>query len=103
MKSQDPFGFVKALQVPKDKKTIDKVHKILFKNKIKRTGGWNTEKYKNYLLRFEKMKNPKLIGVLAFKGGKQQIVSTGVQQYIGVGKTKRDALKDAIKSVDMWK
>ena len=37
MKYQDPFGFAKAIQVPKDKKTIDKVHKILFKNGIKKS------------------------------------------------------------------
>lgn len=35
MKSQDPFGFTKALRVPEDKKTINKVHKLLFKKKIK--------------------------------------------------------------------
>jgi len=100
MKAQDPFGFVGAINFPKEKATVDKVHKLLFK---KKTGGWNTETHKGYLLRFERMKNPKLIGVLAFKGGKPQIVSSGHQQYIGVGKTKRDAMKDAIKSVDMWK
>jgi len=32
-KQYDPFGFVKAIQVPKDKKTVDKVHKLLFKKK----------------------------------------------------------------------
>jgi len=36
MKIQDPFGFAKAIQVPKDKKTIDKVHKLLFKKKMKK-------------------------------------------------------------------
>ena len=56
MKSQDPFGFVKALQVPKDKKTIDKVHKILFK---KRVAGFKT----NQELRdFVKKKKIKALG-----------------------------------------
>lgn len=39
MKVNDPFGFVKAIQVPKDKKMIDKVHKIL-KKKIQKTTGF---------------------------------------------------------------
>jgi hypothetical protein len=64
--------------------------------------GWNTEVYKGYLLRFEKMKNG-YYGVLAFKDGKPQVVSSGYQQYIGVGKTKRDAMADAKTSVDLWR
>jgi len=36
MTTQDPFGFAKAIQVPKDKKAIDKVHKLLFKKKVGR-------------------------------------------------------------------
>jgi len=36
MKIQDPFGFAKAIQVPKDKKAIDRVHKLLFKKKMKK-------------------------------------------------------------------
>ena len=33
MRASDPFGFVGAINFPKDKKTVDKVHKVLFKNK----------------------------------------------------------------------
>jgi hypothetical protein len=59
--------------------------------------------YKGFLLSFEKMKNG-YYGVLAFKGGEPQVVSSGgYQQYIGVGKTKRDAMADAKTSVDMWR
>lgn len=37
MRYNDPFGFVGAIKIPKDKKTVDKVHGILFKKKeIKR-------------------------------------------------------------------
>lgn len=34
MRVQDPFGFTKAINFPKDKKTVDKVHKLLFKKEI---------------------------------------------------------------------
>ena len=73
------------------------------KSNPKEITGWRTEVYEGYLLRFERMKNPKFIGVLAFKGGKPQIVSGGTQQYIGVGKSKREAIADAKSSIDMWK
>jgi hypothetical protein len=33
MSYNDPFGFVGAIKIPKDKKTVDKVHRILFKKK----------------------------------------------------------------------
>ena len=37
MKQQDPFGFIGAINnIPKDKKSIDKIHKVLFKNKTKK-------------------------------------------------------------------
>lgn len=61
--------------------------------------GWNTEVYNGYFLRFEKLKgNRKYYGVLASKNGK--LVT---EQYIGVGKTKQDAMRDAKSSVDCWK
>lgn len=34
MKAQDPFGFAGAINLPNNKKTIDKVHKLLFKKKL---------------------------------------------------------------------
>jgi len=48
MKTQDPFGFVGAIQVPNDKEIVKKAHKILFRKKAKGgcpvcRGGW-----KNY-------------------------------------------------------
>jgi len=61
--------------------------------------GWNTEVYKGYTLRFEKLKsNRKYFGVLAYKGGEEV-----TDQYIGVGKTKREAMADAKSSVDLWR
>jgi hypothetical protein len=29
MRVNDPFGFVGAIQIPKDKKTVEKVHNLL--------------------------------------------------------------------------
>jgi len=61
--------------------------------------GWNTEVYKGYTLRFEKLKsNREYYGVLASKDGKDV-----TSQYIGVGKTKREAMADAKSSVDLWR
>ena len=37
MRASDPFGFVGAINFPKDKKTVDKVHNVLFKKKIEDT------------------------------------------------------------------
>jgi len=51
MKYQDPFGFTKAIQIPKSKKDIDKIHKILFKNKKKSAYKWkSTEEAEEYFL-----------------------------------------------------
>lgn len=54
MKVQDPFGFVKAINFPKDKKTVEKVHKVLFKTKLKKSPSYrkirehNEEEYKMF-------------------------------------------------------
>jgi len=65
--------------------------------------GYNTTTYKGYLLRIKTMKGG-MYGVLAFKGGKPQVVmSGGHQQYIGIGKDKREAIEDAKSSIDLWR
>lgn len=47
MRRNDPFGFVRAINVPKDKANVNKVHGILFKKRIwkkkKKQVGYGTE------------------------------------------------------------
>ena len=58
-------------------------------------------KYKGYEL-FPKKMNSILFGVLAFKNKKPVMVSSGHQQYIGVGRSKTAAIEDAKKSIRMF-
>ena len=56
--------------------------------------------YKGYRLTVRKM-NSVLYGVLASKDGKKVMVSSGNQQYIGVGRSRMAAIQDAKKSINM--
>ena len=57
--------------------------------------------YKGWILKIEKLKGG-MFGVFGFKNRKPQVVSFGVQQCIGIGKTKQKALDDAKDSVDKF-
>jgi len=59
------------------------------------------KKYKGYTLIVRKM-NSLMYGVLASKNGKKIMVSSGHQQYIGVGKSKTSAINDAKDSINKW-